>query len=213
MRIPFLQPRHREFVVGAARAADLAAVAAIHQGGFRPAMERGGIRRPAQPGHRVRLLRPAKSGMATRDRSGFVLARLVAGEAEILTVAVARSHRRLGLGWLLMDAVLRDLHTRRADALFLEVDESNTPAITLYRRLGFRQVGRRPDYYARRRWLRRPARSSCAAIFASAASGFGRTVSMIAGLPQGSGPSALVVSATVVAAVSTLVLGPSNGSA
>ena len=49
---------------------------------------------------------------------GFVLARLAAGEAEILTVAVARTHRRHGLGWRLMDAVLRQLHADRAEALF-----------------------------------------------------------------------------------------------
>lgn len=78
---------------------------------------------------------------------GFVLARLAAGEAEILTVAVGRSHRRHGLGWKLMDAVLRRLHAERAEALFLEVDENNVAALALYRRLGFHQVGRRPNYY------------------------------------------------------------------
>jgi ribosomal-protein-alanine N-acetyltransferase len=78
---------------------------------------------------------------------GFVLARQAAGEAEILTVAVARSHRRGGLGWKLMDAVLRRLHADRAEALFLEVDERNAPAIALYRRMGFHQVGKRPAYY------------------------------------------------------------------
>lgn len=78
---------------------------------------------------------------------GFVLARQAAGEAEILTVAVARSQRRNGLGWKLMDAVLRRLHADRAEALFLEVDERNAGAVALYRRLGFIQVGRRPGYY------------------------------------------------------------------
>lgn len=78
---------------------------------------------------------------------GFVLARLAAGEAEILTIAVARSHRRLGLGRELMEAVLRTLHADRAEALFLEVDETNQPAVALYRRLGFREVGRRAGYY------------------------------------------------------------------
>ena len=76
-----------------------------------------------------------------------MLARLAAGEGEILTVAVARSHRRQGLGWQLMDAVLRELHAQRAEALFLEVDETNVAAIALYRRLGFRQVGHRANYY------------------------------------------------------------------
>ena len=69
----------------------------------------------------------ARSAARKAAPVGFVLARLAAGEAEILTVAVARSHRRHGLGWKLMDAVLRQLHADRAEALFLEVDETNTP--------------------------------------------------------------------------------------
>ena len=77
-----------------------------------------------------------------------LLARLAAGEGEILTIAVARAYRRLGLGRDLMEAVLRELHAERAEALFLEVDENNRAAIALYRRLGFREVARRPAYYA-----------------------------------------------------------------
>ena len=46
-----------------------------------------------------------------------------------------------------MDAVLRELHSQRAEALFLEVDEINAPAIGLYGRLGFNKVGWRPAYY------------------------------------------------------------------
>lgn len=81
---------------------------------------------------------------------GFVLARAAAGEAEILTITVSRRLRRRGLGHALMDALLRRLHADRATALFLEVDETNLAAIALYRRLGFREVGRRPNYYQNR---------------------------------------------------------------
>lgn len=80
---------------------------------------------------------------------GFVLARLAAGEAEVLTIAVAKSKRGKGLGRALMDAVLRHLHSERADTLFLEVSEGNKPALALYRRLGFAEVGRRDAYYRR----------------------------------------------------------------
>lgn len=86
-------------------------------------------------------------GARNNALAGFVLARLVAGEGEILTIAVARAHRRRGLGRDLMEAVLRELHAQRAEALFLEVDETNAAAIALYRRLGFREVARRPAYY------------------------------------------------------------------
>ena len=66
-----------------------------------------------------------ETGKGSAGPVGFVLVRLAAGEAEILTLAVARSHRREGLGWQLMDAALRELHAQRADKLFLEVDETN----------------------------------------------------------------------------------------
>lgn len=79
--------------------------------------------------------------------AGFVLARLVADEAEILTIAVSRRARRQGVGRLLMDMVLQRLHSDRAKSLFLEVDEENTGALALYRRLRFAEVGRRPAYY------------------------------------------------------------------
>jgi ribosomal-protein-alanine N-acetyltransferase len=78
---------------------------------------------------------------------GFVLARAVAGEAEILTITVAPEWQRRGLGRQLMDAVLARSHSDRAESVFLEVDETNAVAIRLYRKLGFFQVGGRPDYY------------------------------------------------------------------
>ncbi|MDY8107851.1 GNAT family N-acetyltransferase [Fulvimarina sp. 2208YS6-2-32] len=78
---------------------------------------------------------------------GFVLARLVEGEAEILTIAVSTEARGRGVGRLLMDTVLAHLYAERADVIHLEVDEVNTAARALYRRLGFEEVGRRPAYY------------------------------------------------------------------
>jgi [ribosomal protein S18]-alanine N-acetyltransferase len=80
--------------------------------------------------------------------AGIVLARTVAGEAEILTIVVSRKSRRQGVGRLLMDAVLQRLHADRASALFLEVDEENAGALALYHRLRFAEVGRRPAYYS-----------------------------------------------------------------
>ena len=78
---------------------------------------------------------------------GFVLARHVAGEAEILTVAVSAKLGRTGLGWRLMQAAMREAHARGGESLFLEVDAGNVPALGLYRKLGFEQVGERRGYY------------------------------------------------------------------
>ncbi len=81
---------------------------------------------------------------------GFVLARIAAGEAEILTIAVDESHRRLGLGRRLMEAAAAASLAGGASVLFLEVAEDNPAAIALYQNLGFTTVGRRPGYYRRR---------------------------------------------------------------
>jgi ribosomal-protein-alanine N-acetyltransferase len=146
MRIPFLTPKTRDYALEPLTARDSPAIATIHHEDFV---------RPWTDGEFASLLgQDTVFGFAARETGkgdappvGFVLARLAAGEGEILTVAVARAHRRQGLGWRLMDAVLRELHGQRAEALFLEVDEANTPAIALYRRLGFFEVGKRPRYY------------------------------------------------------------------
>jgi [ribosomal protein S18]-alanine N-acetyltransferase len=78
---------------------------------------------------------------------GFILSRLAADEAEILSVAVASSRRGKGLARQLLDLNLRRLAGLGAHAVFLEVDEGNAPARRLYQRAGFRDVGRREGYY------------------------------------------------------------------
>jgi ribosomal-protein-alanine acetyltransferase len=79
--------------------------------------------------------------------TGFLMARQAADEAEILNIAVRRAQRRTGVASALFLAALGELHVRKATRLFLEVRESNTPAIAFYRKHGFRQVGKRPAYY------------------------------------------------------------------
>ena len=79
--------------------------------------------------------------------AGFIMSRRGADEAEILSVAVARAQRSRGIARSLLDLHLRRLAGYGVRTVFLEVDEQNTPAIRLYARAGFRQVGRRPNYY------------------------------------------------------------------
>lgn len=78
---------------------------------------------------------------------GFILSRLVGDEAEILSLAVAAPRRGRGLARRLLDLNLRRLVGLGARTVFLEVDEGNLPARRLYRRAGFREVGRREGYY------------------------------------------------------------------
>lgn len=147
MKIPFVQQRRRDFSVEPFAPADFPAMAAIHREDFTRAWTEDEFEGLLTQ-DTVFAFVAREVGRGRAGPVGFILARLAVGEGEILTVAVLRSHRRLGLGWQLMDAVLRELHARRADRLFLEVDETNRPALALYRRFGFVQVGRRPNYYA-----------------------------------------------------------------
>ncbi len=87
-------------------------------------------------------------GLLSRNTpAGFVLSRAVAGEAEILTIAVDARFGRCGLGWRLMQAAMREARSRGSEEMFLEVDEANVAAVGLYTRLGFRKVGERRGYY------------------------------------------------------------------
>jgi [ribosomal protein S18]-alanine N-acetyltransferase len=78
---------------------------------------------------------------------GFIVFWLVHDEVHVLNVAVAADARRRGVARFLMDEAA--LRGRRAGARLatLEVRRSNEAAITLYRSLGYRQVGVRPNYY------------------------------------------------------------------
>ena len=78
---------------------------------------------------------------------GFVISRLAADEAEILSIAVDPSHRGQGLARKLLDVHLRRLAVYGIASVFLEVDERNIPARRLYEGLRFREVGRRKSYY------------------------------------------------------------------
>jgi [ribosomal protein S18]-alanine N-acetyltransferase len=84
---------------------------------------------------------------ANSDLRGFILTRLAADEAEILTIAVDNALRRRGVGRALLSSHLARLPTLGAKKLFLEVEQENAPAVALYARFGFREVGRRPGYY------------------------------------------------------------------
>jgi ribosomal-protein-alanine N-acetyltransferase len=79
--------------------------------------------------------------------NGFVLARVAADEAEILTIAVRPNARRRGIARALMEAASAQAKKMGARTMFLEVGETNVPARGLYESLGFAEAGRRKDYY------------------------------------------------------------------
>lgn len=87
------------------------------------------------------------SGAPKDAIAGFVLAREAAGEAEILSIGVSSHYARQGLGWRLMRAAFEALKARDAETVILEVDETNTAALALYRKLRFEKIAERPAYY------------------------------------------------------------------
>jgi [ribosomal protein S18]-alanine N-acetyltransferase len=78
---------------------------------------------------------------------GFVLSRLAADEAEILSIAVHPRRRGEGVAGRLLAAHREVLLLNRIRNLFLEVEDGNAPAIALYKRQGFSEVSRREAYY------------------------------------------------------------------
>ena len=81
--------------------------------------------------------------------SGFVLARDLGDEIEILSLGVLPRWRRSGIGRRLLDRVIAKGGERNIDSIVLEVATENTAALRLYLSCGFVQVGRRPRYYQR----------------------------------------------------------------
>ena len=79
----------------------------------------------------------------------FILYRLAADEAEILTLATEPGARHKGLATALVKAAITRLRAEGAKSLFLEVATDNHQAQALYRKLGFKQAGRRRSYYER----------------------------------------------------------------
>src|SRR5882757_10633668 len=79
--------------------------------------------------------------------AGFLVVQAVVAEAEILNLCVALEKRRAGLAETLLNEAVAELRRARVDRLFLEVRESNTPAISFYKKHNFSETGRRPAYY------------------------------------------------------------------
>jgi ribosomal-protein-alanine acetyltransferase len=78
---------------------------------------------------------------------GGLLAPRGSQDADIQTIAVAPGARRHGLGRALMNALVSEARRRGARQVFLEVRADNPGAQSLYRSLGFEEIGVRPRYY------------------------------------------------------------------
>ncbi|MBU2983513.1 GNAT family N-acetyltransferase [Lentibacter algarum] len=91
------------------------------------------------------IAKPQVTCLTSPCKNGFALVQTVAGEAEILTIAVHPVSQRQGVA----SALMRQLLLLPAAQVFLEVAADNTAARALYHGFGFEQVGQRNGYYRR----------------------------------------------------------------
>lgn len=138
-------PYHIEVIADPAEAS--AALADLHAACFT-----GSIQEVWSPGAIAALLAmPGAVGLVALspagDPLGFVIARAIADEGEILTLCVAAAARRQGVATALIGKLRQLLAPRQR--IVLEVAVTNHVATRLYETLGFQEVGRRPRYYRR----------------------------------------------------------------
>jgi len=129
-------------VVEPASQRDAAVLAQIHGASFHRGWGEGEFE--SMLSERNTLVHRLRMG---RKIVGFSVSRMGADEAEILSIAVAETHRGRGLSNDLLLTHLGHLAGRGIRKVFLEVEENNQPARRLYQRAGFSVVGRRERYY------------------------------------------------------------------
>lgn len=78
---------------------------------------------------------------------GYIGSTFIFEDSEVLLVAVKNSHRRKGLGKLLIETLTKKLKENDVEKIFLEVRKSNLPAINCYKTNGFVQIAERKQYY------------------------------------------------------------------
>lgn len=81
------------------------------------------------------------------ELAGYFVLMLAVDEAHLLTIAIAKSHQRQGLGARLLRQAMAIGLAGGATTLLLEVRPSNTKALAMYRHFGFAQIGVRRGYY------------------------------------------------------------------
>ncbi len=79
--------------------------------------------------------------------AGYAILSIAAGEAHILNLCVDPTFRALGYGTRLLNEILERARSAEVREVFLEVRPSNSGALSLYRKQGFRKIADRPAYY------------------------------------------------------------------
>ncbi len=89
----------------------------------------------------------AEVALELGEPAGFIMMRIAADEAEVISIATRPYAQRRGIGRALIDRQFTELSSRGIRKVFIEVAEANVPARALYAAVGFVEAGRRKKYY------------------------------------------------------------------
>ena len=78
---------------------------------------------------------------------GYVGSQTCGPETDMMNIAIHPDYRRRSIAHSLIECLILELKNRGSSSLTLEVRASNAPAVTLYEKLGFEQIGLRKNYY------------------------------------------------------------------
>ena len=137
-----LEPTDRSARVTEATAADAQALAALYAEALPPGWPAHELAAACADKNRIILKASSASHL-----HGFIVLQFAADEAEVLALAVAKAWRRMGYAASLLQAAIRACQRRFISCIYLEVAESNEPALKLYEKIGFVETGRRENYY------------------------------------------------------------------
>ncbi len=127
------------------RADDLDAVAAIERAIYPFPWTRGNFSDSLEAGYDGWIFEDPEG--ASREPLGYAIVMWLPEEAHLLNFSVAGPLQGRGIGGRMLDWLLDDVRRRGAFGMMLEVRPSNAPALALYRRAGFAQLGVRKGYY------------------------------------------------------------------
>jgi len=139
-----LDPRNLSLLWASPERAD--EIAALHARLFDPAWDAESITQSIE--------HPASSSFIAQIRepralAGFVIGRIAADEAEVLSIGVAPEWQHRGIGRQMVEGLVRAARRAEVKRLFLEVASDNEAAAALYKSLGFKKTGGRKAYYQR----------------------------------------------------------------
>lgn len=134
-----------ELVLRPMRRSDLKVVAAIEQAAYEFPWEPATFRDCLNVGYCCWV--GEKAGQIVT----YGICSVGAGESHVLNLCVAPHIQQRGYGQLMLGKLIEVAQGHRAESMFLEVRPSNAPAIKLYQRMGFNEIGTRKDYYPARK--------------------------------------------------------------